>query len=134
VPPPAPPVRAAAAVGGADLEAARAMMPQIYQLARQRVIQTGALVNSGCDIIEATESELVFGFRFENHAKRMQESANLTALTEAASEALGRVVTVRCVHDAGVGQWQQRNPPRSSLVRAAQELGARVLAKDEDEA
>jgi DNA polymerase-3 subunit gamma/tau len=122
--------RPAAAVG--SLAAARELMPRVYALARKRTPQAGALLNSGCDIIEAGETEWVFGFMYPNLAENMKKPANLDVLREVVNEALGREVAVRVVHDGAVTDWRRRSA-KSPLVRAAQEMGARVVAaKDED--
>ena len=95
-------------------------------------MNVGALLNSECDIIEVTENEAVLGFRFENLARKAAEAQNAKLIAEVISQAVQRPMTIRCVADAGVASWRRREPPRSALVRAAQEMGARILSGDEE--
>jgi hypothetical protein len=119
---------------GASLEAARAQMRPLYERAKSAGFQLGALLNSGCDIIEAGESSIVIGFRHANHANKASEKANLDALAAIASEVMGRPTSVNCVHDPEIEAWTQRQPPnRSALVRAAQEMGGRILSSEPED-
>jgi hypothetical protein len=128
------PPRVAASNGGAEpapasLDSARLALRLIYEEARARAVSLGALLNSVCDIIEADETAVVLGFKYPLHAEKAAASQNLDALSEIVSRVLQRQVAVRCVHDPNVGSWRQREPAsRSSLVRAAQEMGARILS------
>jgi len=64
----------------------------------------------------------------------MTDPKALKVLTDVVSEVLGRDVSVRCVHDPEVEAWTRReNVSRSPLVRAAQEMGARVLSPEPEE-
>ena len=127
---PAPqPVRVTSGPVGASLEEARGQMRAVYERARASGFQLGALLNSGCDIIEANESAIVIGFRHPIHAEKASEKANLDALAAIASEVLGRPLSVRCEHQPAVEPWNQRTSTgRSSLVQAAQEMGGRILS------
>ena len=111
-------------------------MRSVYDRARAAGFQLGALLNSGCDIIEADESAIVIGFRHPIHASKASEKPNLDALAAIVSEVMGRPMSVRCVHHADVEAWTQREAGgRSALVRAAQEMGGRILsAEPEDSA
>jgi DNA polymerase III subunit gamma/tau len=114
-----------------DLARARDALPRVYDAMKE--VHIRALLNSGCDIIEVGEEGIVLGFRFPNHARKMQEPQNLKALADTLSQVIGSQVNVRCVHDATVESWKQRaTASRSPLVRAAQEMGARVLPRDEE--
>lgn len=103
-------------------------MRAVYEKARASGFQLGALLNSGCDIIEADESAIVIGFRYANHADKASEKSNLDALAAIVSEVMGRPVSVRCVHEPAVEPWSQRSSGRSSLVQAAQDMGGRILS------
>jgi DNA polymerase-3 subunit gamma/tau len=128
------PVRVASAEGALALETARDQMRPIYEKARAAGYQLGALLNSGCDIIEADESAIVIGFRHANHLSRMSEQSNLDALTAIVSEVMGRPMSVSCIHDETVEAWNARAPAgRSSLVQAAQEMGGRILSPDSED-
>jgi DNA polymerase III subunit gamma/tau len=116
----------------ADLGSARQQMRHIYEKARTTGFQVGALLNSGCDIIEADESSIVFGFKFPVHAEKAADKRNLETLTTIVSEVMGRTVSVRCVLDITVEPWNLRQS-NSPLVRAAQEMGARVLQSEPEE-
>ena len=107
----------------------RAHWPEIYRRARELDYRAGALLNSGCGIIQASEDEIVFGFRHAMHLDRMQGDGgeNLRALQQALDEVLGAGRTVRCVLDPNVDVLRPRG---GHLVRAAEELGGRVLADD----
>ena len=110
-------------------EALRQNMRAIYQKARERSPPLGALLNSGCDIIKVDDREAHFGFKFPNHAQRASERANLENLKAILLELTGQEMTIACLHSEDVADWKQREPTsRSSLVRAAQEMGARVLS------
>ncbi|HWC31109.1 MAG TPA: DNA polymerase III subunit gamma/tau [Dehalococcoidia bacterium] len=132
--PPQPVSIASSEPVGASLEAARAQMRPLYERAKSAGFQLGALLNSGCDIIEAGESSIVIGFRHANHANKASEKANLDALAAIASEVMGRPTSVSCVHDPEIEAWTQRQPPnRSALVRAAQEMGGRILSSEPED-
>ena len=108
----------------------RARWPEIYQRARELHYRTGALLNSGCGIIQASEDEVVFGFRHAMHLDRMQGDGgeNLRALRQAVDDVLGAGRTVRCELAPDV---EAQRPARGGhLVRAAEELGGRVLSDD----
>jgi hypothetical protein len=106
-------------------------MRPIYEKAKSVGFQLGALLNGGCDIIQADEASIVFGFRHEFHAVKASEQANLDALTRIVSEVLGRPVSVRCDVSEDVVAWTQREATSrgrdNPLVRAAQEMGAQVV-------
>jgi DNA polymerase-3 subunit gamma/tau len=112
------------------LDEVRARWQDIYKRARELDFQTGALLNSGCGIIEATSDEIVFGFRLKLMFDKMQENngKNLRALQQAVDEVLGQGRRVRCVLDPNVEQ--QRTGRGGHLVRAAQELGGEMLPGD----
>jgi DNA polymerase-3 subunit gamma/tau len=125
------PVRVTSAPVGASLEDARGQIRAVYERARASGFQLGALLNSGCDIIEADESAIVIGFRHPIHAEKASEKANLDALAAIVSQVMGRPLSVRCVHEPTVEPWNQSLPAktgRSSLVQAAQEMGGRILS------
>jgi DNA polymerase-3 subunit gamma/tau len=117
-----------------DLAAVRARLRLIYERAREAQVQVAALINSVCDIIEADESMVTFGFKYPAQADKISEPRYLQVLTGVVSGVLGREVSVRCVLDPNVEAWTQRERAnRSPLVRAAQEMGARVLASEPEE-
>lgn len=136
VPQPFTPARPAAAVGP-GVAAARESMRPIYEKAKAVGFQLGALLNGGCDIIQADEDVVVLGFRHEFHAVKASEKQNLDALTRIISEVLGREVMVRCEVAVDVVAWTQREANSRSrdnpLVRAAQEMGAQVVRTGPDE-
>jgi hypothetical protein len=104
-------------------------MRAVYEKARANGFQLGALLNSGCDIIEADESAIVIGFRHPIHADKASEKPNLDALAAIVSEVMGRPIAVSCVHQPTVEPWNNRTGvSRSSLVQAAQEMGGRILS------
>ena len=108
----------------------RARWQEIYQRARQLHYRTGALLNSGCGIIRASEEEIVFGFRHTMLLDRMEADGgeNLRALQQAVDDVLGPGRTVRCVLAPNV---EVQRPGRGGhLVRAAEELGGQVLPDD----
>jgi hypothetical protein len=106
-------------------------MQRIYDTTKARAVHIGAIINSACDIIDADEQMITLGFAHEAIMARAQQPQNLQVLTEVAGQVLGRPVNVRCVHDPRVEAWTRRFP-RSALVRAAQDMGARVLPRDEE--
>jgi hypothetical protein len=119
-----PPLEVRAVVGeSVDLDEIRSHWQAIYQRARELQYKAGALLNSGCGIIDATPTEIVFGFRHTMLLDRMQGDGgdNLRALQQAVDDVLGPGRTVRCVQDANVDV--QRPARGGHLVRAAEELG-----------
>jgi len=107
-------------------------MQRIYDAARARGVQFGAVINRTCAIIEETDEAITLGFVHEAVLRRALQPPNLKVLVEAASEALGRPVDVHCVHEAAVTPWTPETS-RSPLVRAAQEMGARVVSRTGEE-
>jgi DNA polymerase-3 subunit gamma/tau len=114
---------APAPAAGGDV---RDRWPEIYQRTREIHYQTGALLNSGCGIIEASDAEVVFGFRHDMHLGRMQGNGgeHLRALQQAVDEVLGQGRTVRCVLAPDV---DVQTPRGGHLVRAAEELGGQLV-------
>jgi hypothetical protein len=137
--PPDPGYTQPAAAGDGGLVAAslpdlRQNMRTIYHKARERSPALGALLNSGCDIIKADDQEVQIGFKWPNLAQRASDKANLEALRTILREVTGNEMTVSCIHVEDVSDWKQREPStRSALVRAAQEMGARVLTPAAEE-
>ncbi len=112
-----------------EVASLRELMPRLYAVARESDQRVAALLNGPCDIIDAGESEVTFGFRYPAHVDKILEPQNVRSLAQAVARVLGRAVGVRCVLDPGVESWRQRQPgARSALVRAAQEMGARVVS------
>jgi len=114
------------------LAAAREQMQQLYYAAKARDARIGAFVNSACDVIEADDGMITLGFLHEAILKMVQQPQNLKVLCEVASEVMGRPVEVRCVLESHVEPWTKRFP-RSSLVRAAEQMGARVVSRNEEQ-
>ena len=111
-------------------------MRLIYQIARDRKQQLAALLNSGCDIIhvEDAEHKVRFGFKYLNLATKAAEKANLDELRSIVLQLTGREMDISCVHDPNVTDWKARESAgRSALVRAAQEMGARVLSPESED-
>ena len=123
---------------GASLSDAREAMRPIYEKAKAVGFQLGALLNGGCDIIQADEETIVLGFRHEFHAVKASEKQNLDALTRIIGEVLGRQVSVRCEVAEDVVAWTQREASSrgrdNPLVRAAQEMGAQVVGTRPEDA
>jgi DNA polymerase-3 subunit gamma/tau len=114
---------------GSPLESARAQMRPIFEKARAAGFQLGALLNSGCDVLEADDGSVTVGFRHGIHAAKASEQANAAGLSRVFSEILGRPITFHAREAPDVADWKQRETAaRSSLVRAAQEMGARIIA------
>ena len=107
-------------------------MRPIYEASRARLVPLGALINSGCDIIAADETSVTFGLKFPFHVQNIEK--HRAVLTEVVSSVLGRPVNVSAVHDPNVEDWKLRETAsRSPLVRAAQEMGARVLSPEPED-
>ena len=105
----------------------------MYEAAKARSVPLGALVGAS-DIIEVDESTIVFGFRHSAHAAKATEERNLEMLTAVVAEVVGRPLSVRCTHDPNIEDWMQRErSSRSPLVRAAQEMGARILSPEPED-
>lgn len=113
------------------LAEARGRWQEIYERARELHYRAGALLNSGCGIIQASEGEIVFGFRHTMLLDRMQGDGgeNLRALQQAVDDVLGAGRTVRCVLEPNVDV--QRPARGGHLVRAAEEMGGHVLSNDD---
>jgi hypothetical protein len=115
----------------AGLQAARSRLRAFYDEANGVPASrpVAALLFAPCDIIEADEATVVFGFKFPAHADRAATKPNMDTLSDIVSRVMGRPLTVRCVHDPSVEAWTQRDPAnRSRLVRSAVEQGARVIS------
>jgi hypothetical protein len=116
-------------------EGVRGLLPHIFDEAKRRrdAVVVGGLLNSECDIIEAGDGEVIFGFRYKIHADKAAEPPNLKVLAELFSEALEQPVRVKCVADTNVVHWKKSAEPLDNpLVRAAQEMGARLLTRHEE--
>jgi DNA polymerase-3 subunit gamma/tau len=119
----APASAAASSENGSPLaDQARERWPEILAHARGLHYRVGALLNSGCGIVRASDDEVVFGFRHTIHLDRMHGDGgeNLRALQQAVEEVLGAGRTVRCVLDADVEVLRANRG--GHLVRGAQEL------------
>lgn len=132
-PPAAAPKREAtpAANGSGAGGDAREQMQSIFYAVKARNMRVGALLNSVCDIIDADDQMITLGFRHGANLEMAQQPQSLQVVAEAASEVLGRPVKVRCVLDPSVEHWTKRFS-RSPLVRAAEQMGARVVSKGEE--
>ena len=114
-----------------SLAFARQSMQEIYDRTRAANVRVAALINSVCDIIEVDDASLTLGFRFEAHLTKALAPESLQLLTETVSAVIGRPMTVKCIQDPGIESWRQRDSAnRNPLVRAAQEMGARVVSSD----
>ena len=121
-------VTSGAASGAASL---RDNLREVYNRARVRSQALAALLISGCDIISIDGSRVVLGFRYRNLADKVSERAHLDVLTAIMSDVAQTGVEVVCRHEESVADWRQRETAnRSPLVRAAQEMGARVLSAE----
>ena len=131
-PEPAPTSNGASDAGPASvqLEEARAKWLDIYKRTREIQYRAGALLNSGCAIIDASDDEVTFGFRHQMLLDRMEGDGgeNLRALQQAVDDVLGPGRTVKCVLDPNVEA--QRTSRGGHLVRAVEELGAGPLSPD----
>ncbi len=128
--PPAP-EQSVAAEAPLSLAVARQSMQEIYDRTRAANVRVAALINSVCDIIEIDEASLTLGFRFEAHLTKALAPESLQLLTETVSAVIGRPMTVKCIQDPAIESWRQRDSAnRNPLVRAAQEMGARVVSSD----
>jgi DNA polymerase-3 subunit gamma/tau len=120
--------------GPLTLEGARERWPDIYGLTRQLNFKAGALLNSGCDIVEVADGAVVFGFRQEFHVRKMNSDdggSNLKALQEAVGRVLGQDVSVRCIHAPEAASRPASARRGGHLVDAAREMGARVVPEEE---
>jgi hypothetical protein len=110
-----------------NIEELRERWQEIYVRARELHYKAGALLNSGCGIVDATPTEIIFGFRHKVMLDKIQGDGgeNMRALQQAVDEVLGAGRTVRCVHDENADV--QRPGRGGHLVRAAEEL----LSNDE---
>jgi len=126
----AQPVAAAESADPA-LEQVRARWHDIYAQARTLNHRTGALLNSGCDIIGISDEEIVFGFRFDVHVDKVNTSENLAALQSAVDGVLGPGHRVRCVAAPNLKEWRAPQGRGGHLIQAAREMGARVISEQE---
>jgi DNA polymerase III subunit gamma/tau len=120
--------------GPLTLEQARESWRDIYSLTRQINFKAGALLNSGCDIIEVENGTVVFGFRSPWLAERMNSGdggSNLKSLQEAVNQVLGQGHDVRCIHAPETTARPVSGRRGGHLVEAAREMGARVIPDQE---
>jgi DNA polymerase-3 subunit gamma/tau len=128
------PAPAPAPSGPLTLEQARERWQDIYSLTRQLNFKAGALLNSGCDIVEVEDGAVVFGFRFPSHLERMNSGdggSNLKSLQEAVNRVLGQGHNVRCIHAPEAAARPVSRRRGGHLVEAAREMGARVIPDQE---
>ena len=128
------PARAPAPSGPLTVEQARERWRDIYSLTRQLNFKAGALLNSGCDIVEVEDGTVVFGFRNQWLAERMNSGdggSNLKSLQEAVNQVLGQGHDVRCIHAPEAAARPVSGRRGGHLVEAAREMGARVIPDQE---
>jgi DNA polymerase-3 subunit gamma/tau len=128
------PAPATAPSGPLTLEQARERWRDIYSLTRQLNFKAGALLNSGCDIVEVEDGTVVFGFRSQWLAERMNSGdggSNLKSLQEAVNRVLGQGHDVRCIHAPEAAARPVSGRRGGHLVEAAREMGARVIPDQE---
>jgi DNA polymerase-3 subunit gamma/tau len=128
------PAQTIAPSGPLTLEQAREHWRDIYSLTRQLNFKAGALLNSGCDIIEVEDGTVVFGFRSQWLAERMNSGdggSNLKSLQEAVNRVLGQGHDVRCIHAPEAGARPVSGRRGGHLVEAAREMGARIIPDQE---
>jgi hypothetical protein len=116
------------------VEQARERWRDIYSLTRQLNFKAGALLNSGCDIVEVEDGTVVFGFRNQWLAERMNSGdggSNLKSLQEAVNQVLGQGHDVRCIHAPEAAARPVSGRRGGHLVEAAREMGARVIPDQE---
>ncbi len=126
--------RAPAPSGPVTLEQAKERWGEIYALARQLNFKAGALLNSGCDIVEVVDGAIVFAFRSEWLVERMSSGeggANLKALQEAVDQVLGQGNEVRCIYAPEAAGRPGSGRRAGHLVEAAREMGARIVPDQE---
>ena len=97
----------------------------------------GALLNV-CKEREVVDGVIVLKFTHRSNMERMQEELenpeNRKGLMDALSEAMGSAYEVKLtVVNGGNGSAVQSTSQKSHLVRAAQQMGARVIDEREDE-
>jgi DNA polymerase-3 subunit gamma/tau len=111
----------------ADLGEARQRWEALQQRVRELQFKAGALLNSGCDIVGVTETEVVFGFKHKLHVDQIHGDGgqHLQAIQQAVDEVIGRGRTVRCIQDEGVSP--RRSEKGGHLVRAVKEAGGQLL-------
>ena len=128
------PTPAAPLSGPLTLELAREHWRDIYSLTHKLNVKAGALLNSGCDIVEVEDGAIVFGFRHEWMVGKMNSDdggSNLKALQEAVSQVLGQGLNVRCVHAPETTSRPVSARRGGHLVEAAREMGARIVPEQE---
>jgi DNA polymerase-3 subunit gamma/tau len=128
------PARAPAPSGPLSLEQVRECWQDIYSLTRQLNFKAGALLNSGCDIVEVENGTVIFGFRSQWLAERMNTGdggSNLKSLHEAVNQVLGQGHDVRCIHAPEATARPVSRRRGGHLVDAAREMGARVIPDQE---
>lgn len=97
----------------------------------------GALLR-GCDQRDVGDGIITFKFRHKTHVERMESELNnpenLKILKDSLAKALGSAydVRVQAVDEQDGHTQKPRNPRDSNLVRAAQSMGAHVIAEKED--
>ncbi|MDA1189263.1 MAG: DNA polymerase III subunit gamma/tau, partial [Chloroflexi bacterium] len=113
--------------------------PLLRMLNRQKWgrFNVGALLR-GCDQREVGEGVITFRFQHKTHAERLESEMNnpdgRRILQDALAKAMGSPYDIRvAVSNGANGQAQQAGRRRdSNLIRAAQSLGAHVIAEKED--
>jgi len=121
VPPPAPEV---APVGAAGRESPLEWLSQnwkrVQEVTRPKNKTAEALLRS-CHPIEAKNGIVTLGFRHPILRDKLSEAGNRQAVEESISSLLGCPYRIQCVLDG------QSNAPVNPLVKAAVDMGARIV-------
>jgi DNA polymerase-3 subunit gamma/tau len=103
------------------------LLEQVRQAGRETDKQLSALLNGSCEIRSLEGDVLTLGFYHTFHLERIESGGYGGRLSELFSAALGRKVSVTCVHYP-----RASTPERETgghLARAARELGAKPVAR-----
>ncbi|HXG36668.1 MAG TPA: hypothetical protein VNL15_06850, partial [Dehalococcoidia bacterium] len=99
------------------------LLKQIRLVCKDSDHRLAAMLNGSCELLRLEGDSLVFGVYFNFHLEKLEAPANRRIIENAASQVLGRPLTIRCEL---VSPPPVKQSPRS-LVEAAQEMGAMLL-------
>ena len=86
-----------------------------------------ALLRSSCEPVAVEGNTITLGFYFPYHKEMIEEPENRTTVENILSDVLGARYQVRCI----LSPRGKKTAPQGHLVKAAIEMGARIVEKND---
>jgi hypothetical protein len=103
-------------------------MQSVYEAAKARGTHFAAPINQTCNVVAISDEAITLGFVHKPIMEHASKPDARHVISEAIAEVFGKGFEVRFVHEPGVDVWRRR----SALVQAAEQMGARVVARNEE--